>query len=91
VNTGTSLELLSDTLITNPKTQGQVISWDANSSKWVNNGVSVTGYNAEYLQFKILTGSCEISPNTTGEFGISSAIGFFTATPTAGTCIFDTS
>ena len=41
--------------------------------------------------FNLITGTCEISPNTTGEFGISNAIGFFTATPTAGTCIFDTS
>jgi hypothetical protein len=55
VNTGTSLELLSDTLITNPKTQGQVISWDATASKWVNNGVSVTGKSLEALRFRSLT------------------------------------
>ena len=51
VNTGTSLELLSDTLITNPKTQGQVISWDGTQSKWINNGVSVTGKSLEALRF----------------------------------------
>ena len=69
---------------------GDILSYDLPNTKWVNSGLSITPQALEYLQFKILTGTCEISPNTTGEFGISSAIGFFTPTPTAGTGILDT-
>ena len=70
---------------------GDMLSYDLANSEWVNSGLSLTPATPEYMQFKSITGTCEISPNTTGEFGISNAIGFFTATPTAGTCIFDTS
>lgn len=70
---------------------GDILTYDLPNSEWVNSGLSLTPATPEYMQFKSLTGTCEISPNTTGEFGISSAIGFFTATPTSGTCIFDTS
>lgn len=70
---------------------GDVLSYDLANTEWVNSGLSLTPATLEYIQFKSLTGTCEISPNTTGEFGISSAIGWFTATPTSGTCIFDTS
>lgn len=87
---GTSLATLSDVNF-GTLANGDFLTYDLPSTKWVNSGVSLTGYAAEYLQFKSLTGTCEISPNTVGEFGISSAIGFFTSTPTSGTCIFDTS
>lgn len=70
---------------------GDILSYDLPSTKWVNSGLSLTGYAAEYMQFKSVSGNCEISPNTTGEFGISNAIGFFTSTPTSGTCVFDQS
>jgi hypothetical protein len=65
VNTGTSLELLSDTQITNPKTQGQVISWDGALSRWVNNGVSVTGYTNEALRLRTVSDSAQYSGTVT--------------------------
>ncbi len=68
---------------------GDILSYDLANTEWVNSGLSLIPATLEYMQFKSLTGTCEISPNTVGEFGISSAIGWFTATPTNGTCIFD--
>lgn len=90
VNTGTSLELLSDTQITNPKTQGQVISWDATASKWVNNGVSISGSSAEYFRINTTSGIGSFGPNTTTEFGVANALNLFTAA-TSGINLIDTS
>ena len=67
---------------------GDVLSYDLANSEWVNSGLSLTPAALEYLQFKSLTGTCLIDPNTTGEFGISSAIGFF-GLPSSGTADFD--
>jgi hypothetical protein len=86
----TSLAALTDVNISSPG-NGDILSYDLANTEWVNSGLSLSPAVPEYMQFKSLTGTCEISPNTTGEFGISSAIGFFTSTPTSGTCIFDTS
>lgn len=85
----TSLSALTDVDL-GTLSNGDILSYDLPNTKWINSGFNFTPAALEYMQFKILTGSCEISPNTTGEFNISSAIGFFTPTPTAGTGILDT-
>lgn len=50
VNTGTSLELLSDTDIIN-KQNGQILSYDSTQNKWVNGNLNVTGKQVEALRF----------------------------------------
>jgi hypothetical protein len=84
-----SLATLSDVNLGTPG-NGDFLTYDLPSTKWVNSGVSLTGYASEYLQFKSLTGNCLIDPNTTGEYGVSSAIGFF-GPPSSGTADFDQS
>ncbi len=86
----TSLAALTDVNL-GVLSNGDILSYDLANTEWVNSGLSLTPATLEYMQFKSLTGTCEISPNTVGEWGVSSAIGWFTATPTSGTCIFDTS
>ena len=67
---------------------GDILSYDLPNTKWVNSGLNFTPAVLEYLQFKSITGTCLIDPNTTGEWGISSAIGFF-GLPSSGTADFD--
>lgn len=90
MNTGTSLELLSDTQITNPKTSGQILSWDGTASKWVNNGLSLTGYAAEYFQINTTSGTGQYGLQNVGEFGIANALNVFT-TAISGTNTIDQS
>jgi hypothetical protein len=59
-------------------------------SRWVNNGVSVTGYAAEYFSVWTTSGTGQFGPNTVGEFGVSNALNLFT-TAISGTNNIDTS
>lgn len=67
---------------------GDVLSYDLANSEWVNSGLSLTPAALEYFQIRTTSGTGQYGPNTTGEFGVSSALNVFGAA-ISGTNLID--
>ncbi len=69
---------------------GDVLTYDLANSEWVNSGLSLTPATLEYFQIRTTSGTGQYGPNTTGEFGVSSALNVF-GSAISGTNLIDTS
>jgi len=84
---GTSLATLSDVNL-GTLANGDILSYDLPSTKWVNSGVSLTGYAAEYFQIRTTVSTGLLAQSTTGEQGVSNALHLFGAA-ISGTTLID--
>jgi len=83
------LSALTDVDINLPN-DGDILTYNQTSTKWENSGLSLIPQTLEYFQIRTVSGTGQYGPNTTGEFGVSSALNVFT-TAISGTNLIDQS